>query len=267
MCSLLRQSLNSLIKACQGIDYELFVVDDASTDRSVNMIRSEFSSAEVIVNGKQSGIARSRNIGISKATGEYVLLVNADTITAINALDDTINYMDHHEDTGIVGVRMLTPQGRFLHISRRGFNKAWEAFFKLTGLSKHLTKSRLYKHGSEQWVDDFETAEVDVVNSAFMLIRQSALNRVGLLDERLNMFGHDIDLSYRIRLAGYKNVYYAKTYILNFRKQVSSKFSWAYIRHFYGAMFIFASKYMFRMPELKMPDVPQIFSPKYEVER
>lgn len=266
MCALLKQSVKSLIEACKSIDYEMIVIDDASTDRSALMLQTEFPLVETVVNIKALGIAKSRNIGISRARGEYVLMVNADTITATNALDATVNFMDQHDDAGGIGVRMLTPQGRFLHISRRGFNRAWEAFFKVTGLSKHFTKSRLYKHAGEKWVDEFETAEVDVINGAFMLLRRSALNQVGPLDERFTMFGHDIDLSYRIRMAGYKNYYYPKTYILNFRKQVGSKFTWSYIRHFYGAMIIFAAKYMFRMPELKMPVVPQIFAPKYEIE-
>jgi GT2 family glycosyltransferase len=267
MCALLKQALSSLIKACNHIDYELIVVDDASTDRSVAILKKEFAGASLLVNDKSVGIAKSRNLAVARSTGEYVLLVNADTITASNTLESTIAFMDNHPDAGGVGVRMLTPQGRFLHISRRGFNRAWETFLNLTGLAKHFSKSRLYKHKNTNWVDEFETAEVDVINGAFMLLRRSVLNIVGPLDERLAMFGHDIDLSYRIRLAGYKNYYYPKTYILNFRKQVASKFTWTYVRHFYGAMIIFAAKYMFHMPEIKMPDVPQIFAPKYEVER
>jgi GT2 family glycosyltransferase len=267
MYALLKQSLGSLIKACKHIDYELIVVDDASTDRSVKMLEQEFPNAQLILNKKQLGIAKSRNLAIAQANGQYVLMVNADTITASNALDSTINFMDNHADAGGVGVRMLSPQGRFLHVSRRGFNRGWEAFFKLTGLAKHFVKSRLYKHENYNWVEEFETTEVDVINGAFMLLRKSVLNEVGSLDERMAMFGYDIDLSYRIRLAGYKNYYYPKTYILNYRKLVASKFSWSYIRHFYGAMIIFAAKYMFRMPEIKMPDVPQIFAPKYELEK
>ncbi|MBD1364266.1 glycosyltransferase family 2 protein [Mucilaginibacter sp. ZT4R22] len=267
MCALLKQSIDSLIKACKHIDYELIVVDDASTDRSVKMLQMEFPKAHTILNEKHLGTAKSRNLALAQASGEYVLMVNADTIAASNALDGTLAFMDNHPDAGGVGVRMLTPQGRFLHVSRRGFNRAWETFFKLTGLAKHFVKSRLYKHKDNNWVDEFETAEVDVINGAFMLLRKSVLNEVGEFDERLSTFGHDIDLSYRIRLAGYKNYYYPKTYILNYRKHLGSKFTWTHIRHFYGAMIIFAAKYMFRMPEIKMPDVPQIFAPKYELEK
>lgn len=267
MCTLLKQSLDALVKACKYIDYELIVVDDTSSDRSVKMLQQEFPKAKLILNEKQLGTAKSRNRGLEKANGQYILLANADTITASNALETTLEFMDNHAEAGGLGLRMLTPQGRFLHVSRRGFNRGWEAFFKLTGMAKHFVKSRLYKHQNERWVDEFETAEVDVINGAFMLLRRSVLTEVGGLDERFTMFGHDIDLSYRIRLAGYKNYYYPKTYILNFRKQNSAKFTWNHIRHFYGAMLIFAAKYLFRMPEIKIPDVPQLFAPKYEVER
>ncbi|RFZ84485.1 glycosyltransferase family 2 protein [Mucilaginibacter terrenus] len=267
MCALLKQSLNSLTTACNNIDYELIIVDDASTDRSVAMVHKEFADNALIVNEKTLGVAKSRNLALSSARGEYVLLVNADTITASNTLESTLSFMDMHQDAGALGVRMLTPQGRFLHIARRGFNRTWEGFFSITGLAKQFPKSRIYKHLKDNWVDEFETAEVDVVNGAFMLLRNSVLQQVGGLDERFAYFGHDIDLSYRIRLAGYKNYYFPKTYIINFRKQVQSKFTWSYIRHFYGAMFIFAGKYMFSMPEIKLPGVPQLFAPKYEVER
>jgi GT2 family glycosyltransferase len=108
---------------------------------------------------------------------------------------------------------------------------------------------------------------VDVINGAFMLLRKSVLNKIGPLDERLAMFGHDIDLSFRIRLAGYKNYYFPKTYILNFKNQQNSKLSWGYVKHFYGAMIIFAAKYLLHMPEIKIPGIPQIFAPKYEIER
>ncbi|OOQ61856.1 hypothetical protein BC343_01970 [Mucilaginibacter pedocola] len=267
MCTLLKQSVGSLIKACKHVDYELIVVDDNSTDKSVKMLRTEFPKVKVIRNEKSLGMAKCRNLALEKATGQYVLLANADTITASNALEGTLSFMDNHGKAGAVGIRMLTPQGRFLQVSRRGFNLAWESFFKLTGMAKHFVKSRLYKRKDEKWVDEFETAEVDVVNGAFMLLRKSVLNEVGVLDERFTMFGHDIDLSYRIRLAGYKNYYYPKTYILNFRKQQSAKFTWAYIKHFYGAMIIFAAKYMFRMPEIKIPEVAPMFAPKYELEK
>jgi GT2 family glycosyltransferase len=267
-CNMLKQSLFALIRACRDIDYELIVIDDASTDRSVEMVQNEFPEVSLIPNKFTFGVAKARNQGIEVATGEYVLLVNADTISGKKTIEQVVEFMDAHNNAGGVGVRMLSPRGQFLTESRTGFGRAWGGLFKLTGLAKYFTKSRLYKN-DEYWIEEeeFATTEVDVINGAFMLLRRSVVNQIGDLDENFVMFGHDIDLSFRIRLAGYKNYYFPRTYILNFNTQLQSKFSWGYIRHFYGAMIIFATKYLLHMPELKMPGIPQIFAPKYEIER
>ncbi|MBB3970878.1 glycosyltransferase family 2 protein [Mucilaginibacter phyllosphaerae] len=268
MCALLRQSLFTLDRACRDIDYEVIVIDDASTDRSAAMVQHDFPEASLIQNTQMAGMAKARNQGIQQASGEYVLLVNADTISGKKTVEHVLQFMDAHADAGGVGVRMLDPRGRFLPQSRTGFTRAWGAVLKLSGLAKYFPKSRLYK-SDDNWVEEeeFATTEVDVINGAFMLIRRSVLSQIGLLDERLAIFGHDIDLSLRIRLAGYKNYYFPKTYILNFNSQLKSKLSWGYIRQFYGAMIIFAAKYLLHMPEIKIPGIPQIFAPKYEIER
>jgi len=269
MCALLKQSLNTLIRACRDIDYELIIVDDASIDRSVEMLKTDFPATQLIVNKETLGMAKSRNLALEQANGEYVLLVNADTISGKKTVQQVVEFMDNHKDAGGVGVRMLTPRGNYLTESRMGFSKGWAMLLKLTGLARYFAKTRLYKNIDDNRIEDdeFATTEVDVVNGAFMLLRSTVLNQIGLFDERYMMFGSDIDLSFRIRLAGYKNYYYPRTYILNFCKKLYPKFSWAYVKDFYGAMLIFATKYMFRMPEIKIPAMPQIFTPKYEVER
>jgi GT2 family glycosyltransferase len=269
MYPLLKQCLNTLIRACRDIDYEMIVVDNASVGKSVSTLQDEFSEVKVIQSTKAVGVAKARNLGIKQATGEYVLLVNADTISSKKTLENVVEFMDTHADAGGVGVRMLSPSGNFLTESRIGFNKAWCIILKLTGLAKYFPKSRLYKADSDSWIEEeeFGITEVDAINGAFMLLRRSVLNEVGLLDERFTTFGHDVDLSFRIRLAGYKNYYYPKTFILNFGLQPKPKFSWSYIKHFYGAMIIFAAKYLFHMPEIKLPGIPRIFAAKYEVER
>lgn len=268
MCALLQDSLNTLIRACRDIDYELIIIDDAPSDRSVIKLNEEFPEAKLIVNEKSRGIAVSRNKGIERASGEYILLVSADIICGKKTIEQVLNFMDAHAEAGCVGVRALTPGGRFIPRSRTGFTKPWAVLLKLTGLAKYFTKSRLYKH-NDNWAEDeeFATTEVDVVNGAFMLFRKQALQQSGLLDENLAYFGHDIDISFRLRLLGYKNYYYPRTYILSFNKQIKPAISWNYIKHYYGAMFIFAAKYLFKKPELKLPDIPQMFAPKYEIER
>ncbi|SDD78808.1 Glycosyltransferase, GT2 family [Mucilaginibacter pineti] len=264
-CDMLRIALNSVIRAALGINYEVFVVDNASTDKSVEMLRVEFPDIKVITSPTNEGIARAYNHAIKLTTGEYILMVSADTITGKKTIEKSLAFMDMHTDAGGLGVRMITPDGRFLEESKHGFTKPWAIFFKLTGLAKYFSKSRLTDVQRKDWVEEFQTSESDVLNGAFMLMRKEAINKVGLIDERFHTYGYDIDLSYRIRLAGYKNYYFPKTYIINFNIQGKPKLSWLYIKEFYGAMIIFATKYLFKVPEIKMEGMPQLFPSTYEV--
>jgi len=264
-CKLLKQALNSLIGAGKNIDFELFVVDNASTDGSVEMIENSFPQARLIANTTDLGIAKASNQALRLAAGEYVFLVNADTICGKGSLEKMTAFMDAHTDAGGLSVRMLSPSGHFLPESIHGLTKSWGAFLKFTGFAKHLSKTRLYNRNRKDWVEEFQIAEIDIINGACMFLRRSALNETGLFDERFFMFGHDIDLSYRLRLAGFKNYYFPKTYIINYESQPLAKFSWEYIKYFYGAMLIFAFKYLLRVPEIKVEGIPQLFPSTYEV--
>ena len=265
-CNMLRLALNSVVRAAQDVTNEVFVVDNASTDRSLAMIQEEFPEVKVIANTKNEGIAKAYNHALKLVSGEYVLMVNADTIAGKKTIEKALEFMDMHADSGGLGVRMITPEGRFLKESKHGFTKPWGIFFKLTGLAKYFSKSRLTDVLRKDWVEEFQTSETDVLNGAFMLYRKEALDLAGLLDERFHIYGYDIDLSYRVRLTGFKNYYFPKTYIINFNTRGKAKFSYAYIREFYGAMIIFATKYLFKVPEIKVEGLPQLYPPSYEVE-
>jgi GT2 family glycosyltransferase len=264
-CILLKQAINSLINACKNIDYELFIVDNASTDHSLQMLENNFPDINVIANDANLGIAKANNQAIKQCTGEYVLLVSPDTITIKDSIEKMIDFMDGHADAGGTGIRMLSPQGRFLPESIHGLTKTWGAFLKFIGFATHLSKTRLYDRNRKDWVEEFQVSEVDILNGACMMLRSSALNEAGMFDERFFMYGADIDLSYRLRLAGFKNYYYPKTYIINFESHHLAKFSWNYIKYFYGAMFIFAVKYLIKMPDIKLKGIPQLFPSTYEV--
>jgi len=261
---LLKQTLSSLVDAAKNIDYELIVVDNCSKDGSLEMLQNAFPGISVVCNETDLGIAKANNQALKMSNGEYVLLVNADTICISGSLEKMLSFMDVHTDTGGMGIRMITPDGHFLPESKHGLTKPWITFFKLIGFAKHLSKTRLYNRNIKDWIEEFQIAEVDLLNGACMLLRKSVLNVTGLFDERFFMYGHDIDLSYRIRLAGYKNYYFPKAYIINFDSQHMAKFSWNYIKYFYGAMFIFAFKYLLNMPEIKL-GIPQLFPSSYEV--
>lgn len=265
-CDLLKLTLGSLIKAGNSIDYEIIIVDNASTDKSVEMLNAEFPQLRLITNQVYEGIAKANNRAINISKGEYVLLVNPDIISGKETLEKVIEFMDMHNDVSGLGVRMLGPQGRFLSESNRGLTKSWITFFKLIGFAKYFPKSRLTSRNHKEWVEEFQTSEIDILNGAFMLLRKSVFNEIGLFDERFYKYGHDIDLSYRMRLAGFKNYYFPKTYIINFKNRRVSKFSWQYIKYFYGAMIIFAAKYLFKLPQIKVEGI-QLYPASYEVER
>jgi GT2 family glycosyltransferase len=264
-CDMLRIALNSVVRAAVGTNYEVFVVDNASTDKSVDMLRDEFPEVKVMANTGNLGMATAYNQGIKEATGEYVLVVSADTITGKKTIEKALEFMDQHAEAGGLGVRMITPDGRFLKESKHGFSKPWEVFFRVTGLAKYFSKSRLTDTQRKDWVEEFQTSETDIINGAFMLLRKEAINKTGLFDDRFHTYGYDIDLSYRIRLAGYKNYYFPKTYIINFNSRGNFKFSLDYLKEFYGAMIIFAAKYLFKVPEIKVEGLPQLFPSTYEV--
>ena len=267
VCVLLRQALTTIGRACSQMDYEIFVVDNASTDNSVKMVKSDFPEVNLIENHKNVGFSKANNQALKLAKGEFILLLHPDTITKSETLEKTVEFMQSHQIAGGLSVRMINPMGQFLPESKRGLNFPWIAFFKMTGLSKMFSKSRFYDRNATHETDEFETTEIDVLSAPFMLLRKSVLERTGLLDERFFMYGENIDLSYRIRMAGFKNYYFPKTYIIHFKKQSIHTFSWKYIKHFYGAMFIFAGKYLFRMPRLQLKGMGPIFQPSYEVER
>jgi len=266
MCELLRHTLSSLVDAGKNIDYEAFIYDNASTDGSVKMIENEFAQFHIIASQKKVGYSKAYNEMINLTTGQYILLVNPDIISSKKTLERALEFMDEHVDSGAVGVRMITPKGSFLPESNRGLSSQWITFFKLTGLSKYFPKSRIGDRNRKDWVEEFQTSEVDFVNGAFMLLRKSVLNDIGLFDEQFAMYGHDIDLSYRIRLAGFKNYYFPKTYIINFNWVNTPKLNWQFVKNFYGAMIIFAVKYLFKMPEIKLEGTGQL-PLAYEVER
>ena len=266
LCDLLKQCLKTLSDSVNSSDYEVFIVDGASTDGSVAMLNDEFPQFRVLENKLNEGISKAYNQAIELSRGEYILLVNPDTLSGKETLKRVVDFMDINTTAGGLGVRMLSPQGTFLPESNRGLTKSWVTFFKLLRFAKYLPKTRLTNRNHKAWVEEFQTSEVDILNGAFMLLRRSVLNEIGLFDERFVKYGYDIDLSYRIKLAGYKNYYFPKTYIINFKIAEQSKLSWQYIKQFYGAMFIFAAKYVFRMPELNVQGIPQLYPQTYEIE-
>lgn len=268
MSRLLKQALAALKHAVQSLDAEVIVVDNASADQSVAMINAEFSDVQLILNDKDLSFSKAANLGIKAATGSYLLVMHPSMIVGEDTLEKVIDFMELHPSTGGLSVRTLDAEGHFVPDSKKNMPEAWVNFFKYTGLSKLFSKSQLFSHHYQAgWVEEFENTETDVLNNCFMLLRKDILGEIGSFDERFPVYGQDIDLSYRIRLAGYKNFYFAKTFVIQQPVAPVSKLSAHYIKNFYGAMLIFAAKYLFKMPELRLKAMPRWSSPAYELKQ
>lgn len=177
---------------------------------------------------------------------DYVLFLNPDTILPPDALNLTVSYMEAHAHVGIVGPKVVKPDGTLDLACRRSFPTPASSFFKLTGLSKLFPHSRLVARYNLTYLSDDETAEVDSVMGAYMLVRSEALSAAGLFDERFFMYGEDLDLAFRIQARGWKVVYYPAVEVLHHKGASSRKQSERSIREFYRAMTIFYKKHYAR---------------------
>lgn len=257
-CRLLRQALAALKQAVQHLDAEVIVVDNASADQSVAMVSAEYPQVKLLANDKEVGFAKAVNQAMKLAQGSYTLVMHASMVTGEDTLEKIVRFMDAHPDAGGLSVRVLDAEGHFIPESKKAMPVQWIKFFRFTGLSRLFSKSQLFSHHYEAgWVEEFENTETDVLNSCFMLLRKQALNEVGMFDERFVTYGYDIDLSYRMRLTGFKNYYFAKTFAIQQSTAQPSKLSLPYIKNFYGAMLIFAAKYLLKMPELRLKAMPR----------
>ncbi len=243
---LIGQALQSLITACKQIETEIFVVDNASADDSARLIKNKFPSVKLMVNKQNIGFAKANNIALKQSKGSFILLINPDTVTPPGAIEKLLQFFEYHDDAGAVGVKMVNAAGKFLPESKRGLPTFLNALFYLTGLAAIFPKSKFFNGYHAGHLHYQETATVDVLAGAFMMIRKKALDEIGLLDEAFFMYGEDIDLSYRLNLAGYKNYYYPDVQITHYKGQSTNKWTWAYFKNFYGAMFIFVKKYYFK---------------------
>ncbi len=239
----LEQCLHSVMKACADLEAEVFVVDNNSVDGSCQMVREKFPTVRLIENHDNKGFAKANNQAARLATGEYILLLNPDTIVEEDSFTKCLRFMDKHPDAGGLGVKMIDGKGRFLPESKRGLPTPMVAFYKIFGLSRLFSRSKRFARYHLGHLDKDQTHEIDVLAGAFMLMRKKTLDEVGLLDEGFFMYGEDIDLSYRITLGGYKNYYFPETTIIHYKGESTKKGSINYVKVFYQAMIIFARKH------------------------
>jgi len=239
----LEQCLTSVRKASRKLETEVFVVDNNSVDGSLEMVHEKFPDVQLIANKKNQGFAKANNQAIRQAKGEYILLLNPDTVVEDDTFNKVISFMDTHSDAGGLGVKMLDGSGKFLPESKRGLPTPATAFYKIFGLSALFPHSKRFSKYHLGFLNENETHKVDILAGAFMLLRKSVLEKIGLLDEDFFMYGEDIDLSYRITKAGYSNYYFPETRIIHYKGESTKKSSVNYVLVFYRAMVVFAKKH------------------------
>ncbi len=239
----LEQALHSVYKALDGLTGEVFVVDNNSADGSCEMVRRTFPQTILIENKHNPGFSVANNQAMKLAKGKYVLLLNPDTVVEEDCFKTCIRFMDAHDDAGALGVRMIDGKGNFLPESKRGLPTPQVAFYKMFGLAAIFPKSKRFGQYHLGYLSNNQVHEVDVLAGAFMFIRATTLDKIGLLDEDYFMYGEDIDLSYRITQGGFKNYYLPETTIIHYKGESTKKTSVNYVFVFYKAMIIFAQKH------------------------
>ena len=242
----LEQCLHSVLRAQGDIKTEVFVVDNNSVDGSCAMVQEKFPGVKLIRNEENLGFSVANNQAIRESAGKYILLLNPDTVIEEDTLIKCVSYIDAHPKAGGLGVKMIDGKGDFLPESKRALPTPGVAFYKVFGLSRLFPKSRVFGRYHLGFMDRDEIHSVDVLPGAFMMLRRSALDEVGLLDEDFFMYGEDIDISYRLLNAGYENIYYPETAIIHYKGESTKKGSLNYVMTFYNAMRIFARKHYSR---------------------
>ena len=240
----LRESIRSVIVASAGIETEIIVVDNDSHDGSVAMIESEFPEVRLIVSGSNEGFSAACNRGITASSGDFILILNPDTLIFPDALSKALLFMKRNPDAGAAGARMTDGNGRFLPESKRGFPSPLTSFFKLNGLWRIFPRSALFNAYYLGHLPEDRTCRADILTGAFMLIRRKALEQSGHFDTRFFMYGEDIDLSWRIRVAGWHNYYLHDVRITHFKGRSSSTSMESSVYHFYESMYLFAQKHL-----------------------
>lgn len=236
------QCIRSVYRSAGNMPIEIWVVDNASTDESMIYLKPRFPQVNFIENTENVGFSRANNQAIIRSSGEYVLLLNPDTLLGEDVLPACVRFLDEHPQVGATGVAMLKDDGGFAWESRRGLPTPFTSFCKMSGLSTLFPKSHLFGRYYMRYLDVREANPIEVISGAFNMLRRSALDRIGLLDEDFFMYGEDIDLSFRMLEGGYQN-YYLPRLILHYKGESTQKSSFRYVHVFYNAMLIFFNKH------------------------
>ena len=232
----------SVQNAIQNIDAEIIVIDNNSSDDSCEMMKSRFPNVKLIENKENSGFPKGNNIAVAQAKGEYLCVLNPDTVVAEDTFEKVLAFAEEQKNLGIVGCKLIDGTGNFLPESKRGVPTPWVAFTKITGLYKVFPNSTLFNKYYAQHLTPNQTGQVDILVGAFMLIKRDLYNEVGGFDENCFMYSDDIDLSYMVWQKGKQNYYFHETTVIHYKGESTVK-DQAYMKRFQEAMQFFYKKH------------------------
>jgi O-antigen biosynthesis protein len=236
--------LHSVMRACEGIDAEVIVVDNHSVDGSIEMVKANFPSVQLIENKDNKGFSKANNQAVALAKGAYILFLNPDTVLPEDFFKKTINYLDAHPEVGALGPRLIDGKGNFAPDSKKSFPTLSVAIFKTTGLNKIFSRSPRFNKYYAVHIQEQEIAPVEVLSGCCMFLRSSLLPIIGqAFDEDYFMYCEDVDLSFRVQQAGFLNIYFPETSIIHYKGESTRKASLSYIRIFNEALSTFVRKH------------------------
>jgi len=242
---LLEQCIKSIFAASGKLSVEVIVVDNNSFDGSAEFIRQKFPGdlrLKLIESPVNLGFAKANNLGAKEATGEYLLILNPDTILQEDTLDRSLEFYKAGKDIGALTCKLILPNGKLDLACRRSFPTPSVAVYRILGLSRIFPKSKLFGKYNLTYLDENDTYEVDAIVGAYMLIKKDVYEKVKGFDEDYFMYGEDLDLCFRIKKAGYKIFYFPETSIIHYKGESTKKSSISYVNNFYGAMQVFVKK-------------------------
>lgn len=241
---LLRQCLDSIFRSRPNLFFRVVVVDDHSPDDSAAMVRAEFPEVDLIVSQQNLGFIGANNLVLQQYAGgaRYYLLLNADTVVCPGALGELVKFLDEHPKGGIVGGKLIKPDGTLDWPCKRSFQTPAIFFYRALGLDKMFPKSRRFGRYHLTYLDENETHEVDAVCGALLLIRSRTLQQIGLMDEQLFMYGDDMDWCFRAKGAGWKVFYYPRSLVIHYKSASNKKRSFRMIYWWYRSTWIVYKK-------------------------
>lgn len=236
-------ALQSIQRALIDFTHEIIVVDNASVDGSVELIKSHFPNVKLIQNTKNLGFAAANNLAINQARGDYLVLINPDTVVQEDTFTSLIDFLDKTPDAGAATCKILNPDGSFSVDCRHSIPTPMTAFWKLIGFSKLFPRNKIFGRYNLTFLNPDKIYPVDAISGSFMFIRRQTLEQVGLLDESFFMYCEDIDLCYRITQNGWKIFYVPESSIIHYKGESTKKYHLDYVINFNRSLYIFYTKH------------------------